>query len=185
MLLPEAGRPAIAISIGRVPSIYDRQLGIALLFVILLVVFFRPVELRSGGDLRHDWLRVSTARLEPGLRRQRHRLLLGRVEEDGGSVLAGVLGPTAGPFAGVVAAPEHVEQLLVGHLSRFILDLDDFGVAGLVGANVVVGGVRQRPAHEADRRGGNAFDFSKFSFNAPEAACSKCCLGHDLVPSVE
>src|SRR5919197_4190908 len=106
-------------------SVADRT---ALLLEVLLVVVLGLVEGGRGDDLGRDALREP--RLHLGLRGERLLLLLRRVEEDRGAVLAADVRALAVPLSGVVRAPEEVEQLLVGDDRRIELDLHRLGVAG-------------------------------------------------------
>ena len=140
----------------------------ALLLEVLLVVVLGLVERLGRDDLgRH---RLGELRLDARLGRDRRLLLLGRVEVDRRAVLAADVRPLPVPLRGVVRAPEEVEQLVVGDLLGVVLDLDRLGVAGRVGADVVVGGVVGVPAGVADAGAGDAGDLPERRLDAPEAA---------------
>ena len=96
------------------------------------------------------------------------------MEVDGRAVLAADVRALAVPLRGVVRAPKQVEQRVVGDLRWVELDLDRLGVAGRVGADVVVGGVLGMPAGLADAGAGDAGDLAEGRLDAPEAAGCEC-----------
>src|SRR5450756_3031810 len=111
-----------------------------LLPLVLLVVVLGPVEAaerldRGVGPADH--------RLDAGLRLLRRAALLLRAVEDRRTVLRRVRGVT-----GVVAAPEHVEQLVVTDDRRGVVDLDRLGMV----AEPMVCPIRPRAARVADTR---------------------------------
>ena len=70
----------------------------------------------------------------------------------------------------VVVLPERLEELLVGDPRRVERDLDDLGVAGPAGADLLVGRVRRVAAGVADGRGHDAGELPEVLLVAPEAA---------------
>ena len=54
--------------------------------------------------------------------------------------------------------PENIEQFLVTNDRRIELDLDHFGVAGLIAANIFVSRILRRAAGVTDRGIRHAFD---------------------------
>ena len=119
---------------------------LAALFQIALVVLFGAPEGLRRLDFCDDALGLEAAfggellDLGAGL-----RLLLRRVEEDGRAVLRAPVRALAVEGGGIVQGEEGVEQLLVADLGGVEFQLDHFGVAGLVGADVPVGGWESWP----------------------------------------
>jgi uncharacterized protein len=79
---------------------------------------------------------------------------------------------------GVVITPEDFEQVVIADDLGIEGDLDHFGVAGAIRANVFIGGVVDLAAGIADRRGFDARETPKRSFDAPKTACTECGLLH-------
>ena len=102
------------------------------------------------------------------------RFLLRRVEEDGGAVLRAPVRTLPVERGGVVELEECIEQLLVAHFFRVEVEFDHFGVAGLVGAHIFVGGLVERAALIADGRRRHAGNRRKRGLHAPKTSCSKC-----------
>jgi hypothetical protein len=104
------------------------------------------------------------------------RLLLGRVEEDGRAVLRALVRTLAVEGGGVVEGEEGIEKLLEADPRRIEVHLDHLGVAGLVGADVLVAGPLQRAALIADGRRRHAGDGRKGRLDSPETSCSEGCF---------
>jgi hypothetical protein len=75
-----------------------------------------------------------------------------------------------------VKVEERVEQFLVADLCGIEIELDDFGVAGLVGADVFVGGALHAAALIAHGRRRYAGKRGKRRFHTPKTACAKRCF---------
>src|SRR5690242_8140178 len=101
------------------------------------------------------------------------------MKEDGGSVLGTDVRYLAIHRGGIMGRPEDIEQLLVVHLLRVIGNLNDFGMAGLVGADILVGGIVRVAAQIAHGRVDDAGYLTKGFFHSPKASSSKCCRFHD------
>ena len=71
---------------------------------------------------------------------------------------------------------EEVEELVEADLGGVEVEFDHFGVAGLVGADVLVAGAVKLAALIADGGGGYAGDGGKGRFDAPETAGSEGCF---------
>jgi len=71
---------------------------------------------------------------------------------------------------------EGVEDLLVRNLGGIEVELDNFRVASLVSADILIGGALERAALIADGGGGDSGDFGKGGFDTPETAGSECCF---------
>ena len=102
------------------------------------------------------------------------RFLLRRVEEDGGAILRAPVGSLAVQRGRVVEFKEGVEQLLEADLFWIKVELYHFGMAGLVSADVTVGGLVELAALVANGGRGDAGDGGEGSFDAPETTRSKC-----------
>ena len=86
------------------------------------------------------------------------RLLLRRVEEDGGAVLRAPVRTLAVEGSGVVEGEKGVEELVVGDAGGVEVEFDDFGVASGVGADIFVAGAVKLAALIADGGCGDAGD---------------------------
>src|SRR5215470_3567258 len=95
------------------------------------------------------------------------------MHEDSGAVLRAEVGPLAMQLSGVVNLPEDIEQVVVSNFGRVESHLDDFGVASLVRAYVLVSWVYGLAAGIASGSIDHAGDFLKSGFDAPEASGSK------------
>src|SRR5258708_40317281 len=105
------------------------------------------------------------------------------MEEYRGPVLRAEIRALAVYLRGVVHLPERVEQLFVTHLCRIEGDLHDFGVARLVGADVLVRRIFRATAAIAYRGVNNSGAAAKLRFDPPKAPCSNCSgLGHRPSP---
>src|SRR5260370_5928234 len=103
------------------------------------------------------------------------------MEEYRGSVLRAEIRALAIYLRGVVHLPERVEQLFVAQLCRIERDLHDFGVARLVGADVLVRRIFRATTAIAYRGVDNSGNAAQCRFDPPKAPCSKCSdLGHGL-----
>ena len=124
---------------------------VRVLLGVILVVSLRGIERLERRHLRDDrpLERVCLRQLVDV--RLRNALLLVRRVEQRRPILRADVGALAVECRRVVVGPEDVEQLLVGDAVGVVLDLDDLGVAGAVGADVLVGGVGEGAAHVADR----------------------------------
>src|SRR5207237_7204994 len=124
---------------------------------VLLVIVLGVIEGRLGGDLRRD-------PTVPGLR-QRLLVLLarrfgglllrlaGRV--DRGAILRADVVPLAHPLRGIVALPEHAEQIRVRHPLRVEDDENHLRVTRLAGAHLAIGGIFRGPTSLANRPWGH------------------------------
>src|ERR1017187_1798028 len=138
---------------------------LAAFFKITLVVFLGAPEGLRRFNQSNDalWLEAafSGKLCDLGLSL---RFLFRRVEEDGRSVLRAPVRTLAVEGGGVVQGEERVEELLVGDPGRVEVQFNNFCVAGLVGADVLVAGSGQRAALIAYSGCGNAGDGGKGSF---------------------
>jgi len=82
---------------------------------------------------------------------------------------------------GVVIVPENVEQVVVADYLGIEGDLDDFGVAGTIRADIFVSGVVQLAAGVADLRGLDSRQTPERGFHAPKTACAKGSLLHTSI----
>jgi len=143
----------------------------AVLFKIPLVVLFCAPEVGRRLNLRHDRLLIMA--LLAFARRRRLRELLGRMRKDCRTVLIANVRSLAIELRRIVNFPESVEQLVVAHALWIEGDLDGFGVAGSVTADVAIGGVLGASGVVSQNGVDNAGNLAEGRFNAPEAAGGK------------
>jgi hypothetical protein len=155
----------------------DVAAGLATLLQIFLVVLLGAPERLSGLNLGDDAPGKVVARscelLDLGLGLL---LLLGGMEEDGGAILRAPIGTLAIRRSGIVEIEERVQNLFVADFFGIELQLDYFGVAGLISADVFVGRLVEGTAFIADGGGRNPGDGGEGCFNTPKTTCSKCCF---------
>src|SRR5262249_30303859 len=105
-------------------------------------------------------------------------LLRGKIE-NGCPILCSDVRSLAVELSRIVVAPEYCEEILVADLGGIELDLDGFGVAGGIGADLLVGGVLRSAPRIADIGPDDTFPLPERSLDTPEAACGKYgFLGH-------
>jgi len=161
----------------------DVAAGEAALGEVLLVVFFgAPKGLRrlDPGDDAFGLEKAFDGELGNfgfGL-----CLLLGGVKEDGRAVLAAPVGALAVKGGGVVKGEEGVEDVVVGGDGRVEVELDDFGVAGCVGADVFVAGPLHGAAFIANRCCCHAGKGREGSLDTPETSRSESRFFHAHTP---
>src|SRR6185369_17911172 len=138
---------------------------------ILLVVVLGVVERAGWLDLRGDVAHPGRpyGGLE-GVARygRRGELRVGR-GVDGRPVLGTDVVALAHALGRVVVLPEHLQQVLIGHLRRVVHDLDGLGVPGPTGAGLLVRRVLGEPALVADGGGVHAGDLPEHPLRSPEA----------------
>ena len=127
--------------------------------VVFLMVLFGQGEVAGREDFGGDRVLQPGRHLVPGLQGQGFLPLT--VIKNHGPVL-----PGPGRLAGMVAAPEDVQQMLVGDDRRVKIDLDGLGVV----AEAVVGGVGLGPACVAYPGADNAVDSPELGIRTPESA---------------
>ena len=81
----------------------------------------------------------------------------------------------------IVIIPEDFEQIVIADDLGIEGNLDHFGVAGAIRANVLIGGVIDLAAGIADRRGFDARQTPERGFDAPETARTECGLLHTSI----
>src|SRR5690606_4733855 len=145
----------------------------AALAQVLLVVLLRLPEGGGGDDLGDDGRAEAAGALVPLLGGPGGRLLLGRMEEDGRTILRAHVRPLAVRRGRIVAAPEHPQQLLVADALRIVGHLHRLGVPGGVGADLFVSGIFHVAADEADARGSDARGAAEGLLHAPETSSGK------------
>ncbi len=147
----------------------------AAFFQIALVILFGAPEGLRRLDLGDDSLRPETA-----LRRElldlgaRLRFLFRGMEKDGRAVLCPPVWPLAVQRRRVVKVEERIQELFVAHFRGLELQFDDLGMAGLVGANILVTWSLERAALVSDGRALHARNGPESCFNSPEAAGREC-----------
>src|SRR5208337_837933 len=150
---------------------------LAALFEIALVVLLCAPEGLGRLNFRDDRLRTEAALggklldFGAGL-----RVLLGRVKEDSRAVLRTPIGALAVEGSGIVEGKEGVQKLFEADFFSIEVHFDHLGVAGQVGADVLVTGPLQRTALITGGRRRDAGDCCKRRFYSPEAAGSECCF---------
>jgi uncharacterized membrane protein (UPF0127 family) len=100
------------------------------------------------------------------------------MEEDRGAVLVADVRSLAVQRGRVVIIPEDFEQVVITDDLGIEGDLDHFGVAGAIRADVFIGGMVQLATGIADLRGLDARKTPECSFDAPKTACPECGLLH-------
>src|SRR5579872_2342704 len=106
------------------------------------------------------------------------RLLLRRVEKDGGTILRAPIRPLAVNLGGIVVLPENLEQVGIRHFGGVEVDFHGLGVAGAVSANLLIGWTVGVPAGIADASRDHAWNLPKRMFHSPEASCCERSLLH-------
>ena len=149
------------------------------LLEVLLMVFLSAVERRGGFDLGDDITPVNPASPQRFLRSARRSLLSRIVEEDHRSILLAEIRPLAVQRSGIVYLPKYFEQIIVGNYRRVICHLDDFGMSGAAGADLLISGVLLETASIANLGCGHAGDLPECRFHTPKTTCSKRCLLHN------
>ena len=142
------------------------------------MVFFGAPKLRGRLYGRHYGPPVDAGFFERVLGRFGGGFLLGCVKEDHRAVLRAYIRTLPVRRGWIVIFPEHAQQVLVGNFGRIEFHLHHFRVAGVVRANVLIGGLGERSSHIADGSGGYAFDLAECSFHAPKTSGSKRGLFH-------
>src|SRR5579884_1026773 len=100
------------------------------------------------------------------------------MEEDDGAVLCAPVRPLAIELGGIVQGEECLKQLLIADPRGIEGQFYNFGVSGLVGADVFVCRLVHRSAFIADGGFYYSGDLRKACFHAPEASCAESCLFH-------
>jgi hypothetical protein len=149
--------------------------GHTALFEVALVVFLRWVELAGGSDFGCDRLAVPLAGLKIGFGLFGDGFLLWRVSENGRTVLLAKVRSLAIDLSGIVHVPEGVDERFVFDFGWIKGDLDDFGMTGLVGADIFVRRIFGVAVAVADDGILYALNHTEFHFDAPETASGKRC----------
>src|SRR5258708_4088958 len=105
------------------------------------MIFLGGIKFSGGGNFRCDRLLKFLAGFEFGFGFFGDGYLLGRMGENRGAVLLAEVGALAIHLGRIVQVPEGFDQGLVTDFGGVEFDLDDFGVAGLVGADIFVRGI--------------------------------------------
>src|SRR5713226_4313906 len=93
------------------------------------------------------------------------------MKENGGTILRPRVRALPIHLRGLVENPEGLQQFFIAYLRGVEGYLNDFGVAGLVGADVLVGRILSVPVRIADGCIHNTWNHAKFCFHSPEASC--------------
>ena len=143
------------------------------------MVFFGAPEGLGRRDLGDDG--PGEPRLRSIARGFRFGFLLGRMEEDGRAVLRADVRSLPVQSGRVVIIPEDFEQVVIVDDLGIEGDLDYFGMAGAICADVFIGGVIELAAGVPDLRGFDARQTPELGFDAPKAACPECSLLHSSI----
>src|SRR5947209_5825716 len=139
---------------------------------VLLVVGLGVIERAGLRDLGRDLAVASAAQhgLVSGPRLVGGRALGLVAPEDRRAVLRADVVALAHPLGGVVSLPEQLQHLLVAGGGAVERDKNGLGMAGAPAADLLVGGVRGKPAGVADGRRVDAVGLPEEALRAPEAA---------------
>src|SRR3954471_4631797 len=106
------------------------------LIEVSLVIFLRAVECWRRLNLGNDWPPEATALFQVGQGRFGLGLLLRRMVENGGAILASKIRPLPVWCGRVVVQPEDIEEFAIGNFRRVEFDLYHLRMAGFVGTDV-------------------------------------------------
>ena len=110
-------------------------------FIIILVIILGRVEIAQRQDLGCDRFAEPAGGGETLLGSLGQvALLIGGIEYDA-AVLGAAVHELAARIRGVHVAPEHLQQLRIGHLVRVVDHLHGLDVAAAAGRDLLVGGV--------------------------------------------
>src|SRR5467141_2046338 len=93
--------------------------------------------------------------------------------EDNGAVLCAAVVALAVQSRRVVSFPKSCQQFFVGNKGGIVFDLNDLGMPGIAGANVLVGWVVCRASRVAASDRLNAGEHLEDRFGAPETAAAE------------
>lgn len=141
-----------------------------------LMIVFGWIKGTSWRNLRNN--RFLPLVLGFGFGGQSRRLLRFVLVEDGAAIAIANIGALAIELGWVMQSKEVSQKSLVADLFGVKGDLDGFGMAGGVGADLFVGGVLGVSAGIASCGFSNTGDLVKIVLNSPKAAGRKNCLFH-------
>jgi len=137
------------------------------------MIVFRGIEPIQRGNLCHDGFVPHVSSAEFVDKFFGDGFLLFIVIEDCRTILCALIGALLVQCGRVVDREENLQDFPVRNLGRIESHLNCFGVAGAVGADLLIGGINGRGARVAGNDVLNPLDFLEDRFNAPEAAASK------------
>jgi hypothetical protein len=157
-------------------AVADEDVGVVGIFQgVILVVVFAGVEGLQGRDLGDDGVGEGVVGGELRDVGFGDALLVGGVEEDGGTVGGSFVGALAVEGGGVVDGEEDAEELAVGDAGGVEDDFDGFGVVGGFGGDLIVGGSVGCSTRVAGGGFDDALDALEHGLRAPEtASCEDC-----------
>jgi hypothetical protein len=155
-------------------AILEMATGSAALFEIFLVIFLGAVEFASRGNFRGNGPLKFSAGVERGYCGFGFGFLFGGVKKDRGAVLLAEVRALPIHLRGIVQGKERLQQSFESNLFGIVGYLDDFGVAGFVGAHIFVRGIFCVSIGIADCSFGDSRNIIEGGFDAPEAAGSEC-----------
>src|SRR5579863_94982 len=165
------------------PQKSDVAAGHAALLEVALVIFLGGVELAGRSDFRGDRARELLTGFERLFGLLCDCLLLRRMGKNRRAVLLAEVRPLAVHLSRIVHVPERIHQRFVFDLFRIESNLHHFGVASLIGADVLVCRVFRVAVAVANQRVDHSGDHPKFYFDSPKASCGKSCeFSHDECP---
>src|ERR1700730_4640270 len=100
------------------------------------------------------------------------------MKEDRGAVLGSPIRTLPVELSRIVVLPEPVQEFLVGKRGRIVFDFHRLGVAGAIGANILVSGISEVSAGVANPGRDHARQLAESGFNSPETACRKGGFSH-------
>ena len=104
------------------------------------------------------------------------------MKKDGRTVLRAYIWTLAVRRGGIVHVPKGLKQLLVRNLRRVVGELHHFGMASLIGANILIGRILGLAAQIADGRIGDPWNLSKMGFYSPKATGAECGFLYRVLP---
>jgi hypothetical protein len=141
---------------------------VGILFEVVLVILLCPVKGLERNDFGGD--RLAEFYLLRLLGGHGEPLLLRSFVEDDRAILRADVGALLVEGGRIMDVPKNIEQLLIGDFRRVVGDPDDFGVAGLVAADILVGRVHGMAAGVAADDVGDSTEFFEERLGAPETA---------------
>ena len=150
----------------------------AALLQVLLVIIFRPPKCPGRNDLGDDGSAKRVTLGQPLFHGDGRLLLLRGVIKDDRAILRADVGALAVARGRVVVLPKNFEQLLVADPARIVLDLDHLGMAGAVGAHVMVAGVFQVSPLVTHGGRRHPFQLAKRRLHAPKTPAAEGSFFH-------
>jgi hypothetical protein len=148
-------------------------MGAAVFREILLVIFFRAIKGRGGFDLGHDRTAETSAFFECREFGFGRGFLFRRVVKNHGAILRTDIRPLAIASRRIVVTPEDIKERVIGDFRRIKSDLNDFGMAGFVATNILVGRIFRLSSSIAGDGVFHSAGLSKDCLDPPETSRAK------------